>query len=311
MKKHLVSKLICPACLPREYGLQLDIRSAEDEDIVNGTLTCRQCAGSFPIREGIAFLDPDQQEDRQANRYEQEEVVSSYLWSHYGDLLDDEQSTDAYQLWAGLMEPHAGLSLDLGGAVGRFTFEMSSKCDLAVGIDKSLAFIKAARRFMLEGELRFTLKEEGLLGREVVIRRPAQWQPERVEFIVADAQRLPFAAHTATSVASLNLVDKLPKPYYHLQEINRVASSSGSQLLLSDPFSWSREAAEIDQWLGGKEDGPYAGKGLDNIMAILRHGHGGLSPGWQVTKRDHVWWKIRTHSNHYELIRSCFLKAAR
>ena len=141
--------------------------------------------------------------------------------------------------------------------------------------------------------------------------RSAQWQPQRVEFIVADAQRLPFAAAAATSVASLNLVDKLPKPYAHLQEINRVAGTTGSQLLLSDPFSWSIEAAEIDQWLGGKEDGPYAGKGLDNIVAILRHGHEGLSPGWQVTQCDHVWWKIRTHSNHYELIRSCFLKAVR
>ena len=311
MKKHLAGKLICPACLPREHALQLDVRSAEAEDIVDGTLTCLQCGSRFPIRQGIAFLDPDQQEDRQANRYEQEEVVSSYLWSHYGDLLGDEQATDAYRQWAGLMEPHAGLALDLGGAVGRFTFEMSGKCDLAVGIDRSLAFIKAARRFMQQGELRFTLKDEGLLGYEMVIRRPAQWQPERVEFIVADAQRLPFAAHTATSVASLNLVDKLSKPCAHLAEINRVAATSGSQLLLSDPFSWSTEAAEIDQWLGGKEDGPYAGKGLDNIAAILRHGHEGLSPGWQVTRRDHVWWKIRTHSNHYELIRSCFIKAVR
>ncbi len=311
MKQHLADRLICPVCLPREHGLQVDIRLAEDGDIVDGTLTCCHCDRRFPIRDGIAFLDPGQQEDRRANRYEQEEVVSSYLWSHYGDLLGDEQATDAYQQWAGLMEPHGGLALDLGGAVGRFTFEMGCKCDLAVGIDKSLAFIQAARRLMLEGELRFTLKDEGLLGHEVVIRRPAQWRPERVEFIVADAQRLPFAAATVASVASLNLVDKLPKPYAHLQEINRVAAIAESQLLLSDPFSWSTEAAEIDQWLGGKEDGPYAGKGMDNIEALLRHGHEGLSPGWQVTQRDHVWWKIRTHSNHYELIRSCFLKAAR
>ncbi len=301
MKKHLASMLICPACLPREHALQMEIRSAEGEDIVDGTLACRQCDRCFPICDGIAFLDSDQQE----------EVVSSYLWSHYGDLLGDEQATDAYHQWAGLMEPHAGLALDLGGAVGRFTFEMSGKCDLAVGIDRSLAFIQAARRFMQEGELCFTLKDEGLMVHEVVIRRPVQWQPERVEFIVADAQRLPFAAHTATSVASLNLVDKLPFPATHLAEINRVAATSGSQLLLSDPFSWSTEAAEMDQWLGGKEDGPYAGKGLDNIAAILCYGHEGLSPGWQVTRRDHVWWKIRTHSNHYELIRSCFLKAAR
>jgi ubiquinone/menaquinone biosynthesis C-methylase UbiE len=289
----------------------LDIRSVEDEDIVDGALTCRQCERRFPIRQGIAFLDPGRQEDRQASRYEQDEVLSSYLWSHYGELIGDEQATDAYQQWAGLMEPHGGLALDLGGAVGRFTFEMSSKCDLAVGIDKSLAFIKTARRLMLEGELRFTLKDEGLLGREVVIRRPARWQPERVEFIVADAQRLPFGAHTASSVASLNLVDKLPFPAVHLQEMNRVAGTSGSQLLLSDPFSWSTEAAEIDQWLGGKEDGPYAGKGMDNIVAFLGQGQERLSPGWQVTKRDHVWWKIRSHSNHYELIRSCFIKAVR
>jgi SAM-dependent methyltransferase len=311
MKMQLASRLICPACLPREHALQLDISSAEAEDIVDGTLSCRHCDSRFPIRHGIAFLDPVRQDDCLVNRYEQEDVLSSYLWSHYGGLLGDEQATDAYQQWAGLMEPHGGMALDLGGAVGRFTFEMSSKCDLAVGVDKSLAFVKTARRFMLEGELRFTLKDEGLLGREVVIRRPAQWQPERVEFIVADVQRLPFAAHTASSVASLNLVDKVPEPYAHLQEINRVAATSGSQLLLSDPFSWSTEAAEIDQWLGGKEDGPYAGKGLDNIVAIMCHGHGGLSPGWQVTKRDHVWWKIRSHSNHYELIRSCFIKAAR
>ncbi|MBW6521477.1 MAG: methyltransferase domain-containing protein [Desulfoarculaceae bacterium] len=309
MKKQLVSRLICPACLPREYALQLEIRSAEDEDVVDGTLACCQCGSRFPILEGIAFLDPERPEQRQVNRYEQEEVVSSYLWSHYGDLLGDEQATDAYRQWAGLMEPHGGLALDLGGAVGRFTFEMSCKCDLAVGVDRSLAFIKAARRFMQEGELRFTLKDEGLLGQEVVIRRPRQWQPQRVEFIVADAQRLPFAAQTASSVASLNLVDKLPFPAVHLTEINRVAGSSGSQLLLSDPFSWSLEAAALDQWLGGKADGPYAGKGLDNIEAIL--GQGGVTPGWQVTRRDHVWWKIRSHSNHYELIRSCFIKARR
>jgi len=311
MKRQLVSRLICPTCLPREYALQLEVGSAEGEDVVDGVLACCQCGSRFPILEGIAFLDPGRQDESPVNRYEQEEVVSSYLWSHYGDLLGDEQSTEAYRQWAGLMEPHGGLALDLGGAVGRFTFEMSSKCDLAVGVDRSLAFIKAARRLMREGELRFTLKDEGLLGHEVVIRRPAQWQPGRVEFIVADAQRLPFAAHTATSVASLNLVDKLPFPAVHLSEINRVAGGAGSQLLLSDPFSWSPEAAEVDQWLGGKSDGPYAGKGLDNIEAILRHGHGGVTPGWQVTRRDHVWWKIRSHSNHYELIRSCFIKAIR
>lgn len=311
MKEALLGRLICPACLPLGNPLQVDIRSAEEGDIIDGSLNCPHCERSFPIKEGIAFLDPDSPDNHIVNRYEQDEVVSSYLWSHYGDLLDDEQATDSYRQWAGLISPHDGLALDLGGAVGRFTFEMSCKCDLAVGIDKSRAFIHAARRLMQEGELRFTLKDEGLLGHDVVIRCPSDWRPERVDFIVADAQRLPFATATATSLASLNLVDKLPQPSTHLQEINRVAAMSGSQLILSDPFSWSTESADMDQWLGGRTDGPYTGRGLDNIKTILGQGSAEGFPAWQMTKRGHIWWKIRTHCNHYELIRSCFLKAAR
>jgi uncharacterized protein YbaR (Trm112 family) len=310
MKKLLTKMLICPACLPGEFPLEiLAVDHEEEEDILTGTLVCRHCGRRFAIDDGIAFLDLDRQE--QPNRYEQEDVVSSYLWSHYGDLLGDEQATDAYLGWAGLMQQHSGLALDLGGAVGRFTFEMSGKCDFAVGLDKSRAFIKAARQLMRQGELRFTLKEEGLLGREVVVRCPAHWQRERVEFIVADAQRLPFASHAATSLASLNLVDKVPQPYVHLAEMNRVAAQAGCQLLLSDPFSWSTEAAEVEQWLGGRPDGPFPGKGLENIKDILGKDMDGIAAGWQVTDQDHIWWKIRSHSNHYELIRSCFIKAVR
>jgi len=311
MKKLLTALLICPACLPREYSLELvDVRQEADDDIVAGTLICPRCGRRFPVEDGVAFLDLDRRRDR-TGKYEQDEVLSSYLWSHYGDLLGDEQATDAYRRWAGLMEPHSGLALDLGGAVGRFAFEMSGKCDFVVGLDKSRAFIRAARQLMLRGELSFTLKEEGLLGREAVIRCPGSWRRQQVEFIVADAQRLPFATHAATSLASLNLVDKVPEPIIHIAEMDRVAGRTGSQLLLSDPFSWSIEAAEMDQWLGGRADGPFPGKGLENIKAILGESRAENFPGWQITNQDHVWWKIRSHSNHYELIRSCYIKAER
>jgi len=236
MKKLLTQLLICPACLPREYPLEIEnIHQAEDEDIVDGTLICPRCRRRFPINDGIAFLDLERRDQRPISKYEQDEVLSSYLWSHYGDLLGDDQATDAYRRWAGLMEPHAGLALDLGGAVGRFTFEMSGKCDFVVGLecdfvvglDKSRAFIRAARQLMRHGELSFTLKEEGLLGREAVIRCPDSWRRQRVEFIVADAQRLPFATHAAVSLASLNLVDKVPEPIIHIAEMDRVAGRTG------------------------------------------------------------------------------------
>ena len=98
----------------------------------------------------MALLDPQTSDDqRAANKYETDEVVSSYLWSHFSELLEDEQASQAYATWSGLIAPQSGVALDAGGAVGRFTFEMSTKCDFAVGIDTSQAFIRAARQLIV------------------------------------------------------------------------------------------------------------------------------------------------------------------
>jgi hypothetical protein len=47
------------------------------------------------------------------------------------------------------------------------------------------------------------------------------------------------------------------------------------------------------------------------LQAILEGRTGEISPPWMVQKRGNVWWKIRNHRNHFELIRSCFLKVIR
>ena len=155
------------------------------------------------------------------------------------------------------------------------------------------------------------LKEEGMLRRETVIRLPDDWRSDRVEFVVANALALPFRKKSFHIFSSLNLVDKVPSPMTHLEEMNRVTRDKGAQFVLSDPFSWSTEAAPIDAWLGGKTEGPFAGKGLANVATLLSEGKEGLAPAWQVGAPGHVWWKIRTHSNHYELIRSCYVHAHR
>jgi SAM-dependent methyltransferase len=164
---------------------------------------------------------------------------------------------------------------------------------------------------MRERSLQVQLKDEGLLRKEVTIRLPEQWHSNKVEFLVANALALPFRKKSIASFSSLNLVDKVPSPLRHLQEMNRVTRDANAQFLLSDPFSWSVEAAPVDQWLGGKRDGQYAGKGLANVAALLADGQGELAPAWRVDDPGSVWWKIRTHSNHYELIRSCFVHASR
>ena len=312
MKKQLLDLLVCPACLPQEYPLVAEIVREQEGDIDTAILMCQHCGARFPVTDGIALLDPHATDNgRQANKYETAEVVSSYLWSQYGDLLDDDQASTAYTTWAGMMRPQAGVALDAGGAVGRFAFEMSGRCDFAIGIDTSVAFIRAARQLMQERSLTFTLKEEGLLRREATIRLPDDWRSERVDFLVANALALPLRRDAISLFASLNLVDKVPAPLDHLREMNRVTRDRDAQFLLSDPFSWSVEAAPAEAWLGGTNAGRFAGRGQANIARLLADPEGELAPVWQVDETGHVWWKIRTHANHYELIRSCFVRASR
>jgi SAM-dependent methyltransferase/uncharacterized protein YbaR (Trm112 family) len=302
---------VCPACLPDEIALKAVIDEQQHEDITEGALTCPKCGHAYPIREGIAFLDPSPpMEGKTVSKYETAPVVSSYLWSHYGDILGDPEASSAYAEWAGLVNGGPGVVLDIGSAVGRFTFEMSRTHDFAVGIDNSVAFIRAARELMVRGRKPVALRQEGNLTREVTVVLPESWRTDKVEFIVGDALALPFRSTSFSALASLNIADKVPFPLKHLREANRVAREKEVQFVLSDPFSWSTEAAAEEEWLGGKETGPYAGRGIDNIIALLR-GNGRLLPAWRIARQGHVWWKIRTHANHFELIRSCFVKAER
>lgn len=311
MKHALLELLICPNCLPGEYPLQAAIQATQQDDIWNGVLSCSNCQKTYAIQDGVAFLDPQQKPPDMTNRYETPAVVASYLWSHYGDLLGDEMATDAYQRWAGLMRPSPGNCLDGGCAVGRFAFEMAKKFDLAVGIDNSVAFIRTAREFMSKRRLDLALPEEGKLQRQVTLELPSDWPTFNLDFIVADAQALPFRAQTFSGLASLNMVDKLPNPLTHLNEINRLAKPHGAQFLFSDPFSWSPEVAPETAWLGGTEAGPFAGRAQTNIIDLLEGRKGCFDPCWQVESHGPIWWKIRTHCNHYEMIRSCFIKASR
>jgi uncharacterized protein YbaR (Trm112 family) len=312
MKKALLDMLICPGCLPEENRLQETISEAFKEEITEGTLTCSRCRSVYPIQQGMAFLNPEPSAAPQTpNRYESLPVLSSYLWSHYGDLIGDEQATDAYSRWAQLMRSSSGACLDTGSAVGRFSFEMATKFDFVVGIDNSVSFIRASRELMNHRRSGLALPEEGVLTREETLTFPEDWKTDNVEFIVGDAQALPFRSGTFSALLSLNIVDKVPKPMSHLVEINRVARADQAQFLFSDPFSWSTEVAPEEDWLGGKPKGQFSGRGQDNIIALLEGKIGALSPVWKVDAQGHIWWKIRTHSNHYEMIRSCFIKASR
>ena len=169
MKKMLLDMLICPVCLPDEIQFEEKIAEADKDDILDGELRCVRCKRVFSIRNGVACLDPNARQDNRNsdNKYETAPVVSSYLWSHYADILNEENASDAYRQWADLMQPHSGIAIDAGAAVGRFVFEMGQKSDYAIGLDNSQAFIATARELMKRRHMKVALKQEGYLTRDV------------------------------------------------------------------------------------------------------------------------------------------------
>jgi uncharacterized protein YbaR (Trm112 family) len=313
MKRLLLDILICPVCLPQENNLVCQPLDKDDEDIITGSLQCGLCRTVFPIQEGIAFLIPGASTTNKepSSKYERSSLISSYLWSHYSDLLGDAEASSAYTEWAEMFVYNPGFSLDPGCAAGRFTFEMSNKSDFAVGIDSSRSFIHKARELMKNRKLEVRLAEEGMLEKEQTIFLPQTWEGDKVEFIVGDTQSLPFRARSFSNLASLNMVDKVPYPLVHLKEMNRVATRQDAQFLFSDPFSWSSEVARKEDWLGGTSEGRYPGRGLDNVFSLLTGQKGELRPPWKIEKRGHIWWKIRNHHNLFELIRSWYIMAHR
>ncbi len=98
MKKRILEMLICPRCLPEEHDLRPHIKAEKKGDILEGFLSCAHCNKEYPIQNGIAFLDSDSPQMRQAapSKYEEAPVLSSYMWSHYGDLLREENVSTAY-----------------------------------------------------------------------------------------------------------------------------------------------------------------------------------------------------------------------
>ena len=313
MKRLLAPFLICPSCLPKELRLELSAGRETDGDVVDGTLTCRGCRRRFAIRDGIALLvhDPDASTGGGQWRYEEAGTVNSYLWSHYSDLLDDQDANTAYAEWGAQLCPMPGAGLDAGCAVGRLTFELSAMTDLAVGCDLSLAFVRTARRLARERKIDFNLPLEGNLREEFTLTLPDRIPTDRTEFIVADALRLPFARESFSQAASLNLLDRVGYPLAHLYEMNRICRSEGSRFLFSSPFAWTTSTTPEERWLGGTTGGKYPGRGIDIVRQLLEGKEGILVPPWQVIDEGSVRWRLRSHANHFEEIRSRFLTARR
>lgn len=311
MRRSLLPLLVCPDCLPAEQPLALDVILADGDEVLEAELHCAVCGSRHAVADGLAEILP--KELRQApaqNRYEEDAALSAYLWSHFADLWGDPDASNAYARLASCFSSSAGLFLDAGCAVGRMAFEAAARGATAVGFDLSKTFVRAARTLAKRGSIRFGLVVEGRLTEDRTIELPEKFRANPPEFLVADAQALPFRRKCFDESAALNLVDKLPSPIAHLRETARVLKPGGT-FLFSDPFSWSEDAAPASAWLGGVKDGPFAGRGEHNVEALLA-GMGGLvQPPFIIQDRFDFEWTIRHTARRFESIRPRAIKATR
>ncbi len=305
MKHFLLDLLVCPTCLPQEVPLLTGVREANDEELLEGDLCCSSCGNIYPVEDGLGILLPEG--TRQAEqRYEESETVAAYLWNHYGDLAG-KRGIPLFRRWASRLRPSGGFALDAGCACGRLTFEMAAGGGGAVGIDLSPGFVRLARQLARGEDVSAELIEEGRIRSTLRISPPAGWKDAAAEFLVADATALPFRSGSFDRVVSLNLLDKVPRPRTHLRELGRTATSSEAQMLIADPFSWSEETAPQNEWLGGRQEGGISTYGMETLQKVLQE----EKEGWGIRDRGALWWRLRNHRNHFELIRSEYLVAQR
>jgi SAM-dependent methyltransferase len=314
MKKWVLEKLICPECKALEMPLALTIREANAEDILDGELRCPDCYRRYPIHSGVAILLPEHSRGvlESDGGYNSPAMLSAYLWSHFGDLIGDRLATDAYRQWLSITPRHSGPALDVGCAVGRFAFELAHTHRQVIGVDTSFAFIHQARQILNRRRLDFNLIIEGTLTEPRGCSFD-DWNLDSVDFIVADAMALPFRSRAFETVATLNLLEKVPDPLLHLKEINRMLAAERAAFIFSDPFSWDPATSPPDTWLigAGNGNGNYSRRGIDTLRRMFAGDFGVFDPPLEITADGEVAWKIRKTANLWEHITSQYLVGER
>jgi putative 4-mercaptohistidine N1-methyltranferase len=211
------------------------------------------------------------------NIYESDRLVREYLLFHYGaaeEILPwpggprealDFAVRSVHELLDQKALPAKARALDIGCAVGRSAFELAALGAGVTALDFSQAFIDAAETIRLEGKLDYRYVIEGDRTAAATARRPANADPDRLEFAVGDAMSLPESLGTFDVVHAANLICRLPDPRVFLRRLPELVRRGG-QLLLTTPFTWLEEFTPCAQWIGGTENATSA-EALDALLA--------------------------------------------
>lgn len=235
MLRRLVPKLRCAVCAGE---LQAHVFRGDDTRIVDGVLACARCAGVYAIEDRLLELVPPTLVDEQ-RRTRFAAVFASELTAarlslpatvagdvgaqltqrdHFDWYADSEHQTymeyqsspfwtaeDArtFGRWRAQIAPGSWL-LDVGCANGRSARPLLAADVTIVGCDISPRLV-----------------------RQAIARADAEGVSDRACFLVADADRLPFADSTFDYVLTYGVLHHLPDPARACREIQRILVANG------------------------------------------------------------------------------------
>lgn len=162
-------------------------------------------------------------------------------------------------------------ALDIGCAVGGSAFRLAETFGEVIGVDASEMFVDVAKKMQTNGEMKYTLRAFGNLGRECVARVSPS---ERADAFEAIAARCDFRVGDACALGGQvdalggrfdavlvsNLLCRVAEPRKVLDSLVELVEEDGL-VFIASPFSWSEEYTPREEWIGGTEahgDSPLA-----------------------------------------------------
>lgn len=287
--------LVCPYCIKRGKEVPLELIAGtsviENDDVKYGVLICLACNSSFPIEDGIAIFPTTQE----AKKYGSESVAQAYVLTQYRDVIALEMKAalanrqndltgyfstaqpetyydDLISLLSGRIKEGSQI-LDIGCAVGRLSRKLARQGGFVIGVDISLAEVKLARKLLLSGEaevrLGLPISSGSDTSNQGISVRLDEAIPPNVEFIVADAELLPFRNGHFDVICASSVIDRVPDTDQFLKQVDRIGHD-GSTLLLTSPFDFSEKYTSKDKWLGQKAFGTSEGLAEKALNELLR-----------------------------------------
>lgn len=313
----------------------------EKDFILEGMLCCSnpQCNKIYPIISGVpiilkdmaswwksektALSNPDvasQQlnsffqnlEERDLSDLVDNAFIGTYVESHFGESLHSHPvipKTDTKYFNDAVLQSlqpqngkKLGKSLDMGCAVGGYTFAMAQHSDLAIGLDTCFPAVRMAAEIQRTNRIRYPKMRRHKFFQKISYKFEA---PQNAIFLTADAMDPPFEAETFDLVAGLNIIENVKIPLVLLGQMDALLKKSGI-MLFSSPYEWQEAFSNSEEWLETE-----AVDAASMIKGILT---GNIFPQTKfsydiITEKNNILWPLRHHDRYSSVYQVHLLEA--